>query len=271
MSEVAPLGPFSLDAALRFLDSFAPAGAAGQGATYAAAHVVDGAPVVVRVTDAGGGRLDVTPGAAVPLVRRMFCLDWDGEAFAALEDPVVAALRRAYPGLRPVLFASPWEALAWAVIGHRVPMAQAARLKDALRDELGPEVEGARAFPPPEAVLAHGAPGLPAIKAERLKALAARAAAGELDAERLRAMEPDAARAWLERSPGIGPWSSAFVLIRAVGFTDLLPTAESRLAASVAAHYGLSAAPTDEELAAIAAAWSPFRAWAAFLLRVDAR
>lgn len=267
---IAPRGPFSLAAALRFLDAFAPAGTAGQGDAYEAAHVVAGEPALVRVTEPDAGRLEVTPDAAAPLVRRMLCLDWDGDAFAALPDPVLGALRSRHPGLRPVLFGSPWEALCWSLIGHRISMAQAARLKDRVRDRLGPEVEGKRAFPPPEALLGAELPELPSTKAERLRALAGRGAAGELDAELLRGMEPDAARQWLERSPGIGPWSSAFVLIRGVGFPDLLPTAERRLAASVAAHYELAAPPDDAELAAIAAAWSPFRAWAAFLLRVDA-
>jgi 3-methyladenine DNA glycosylase/8-oxoguanine DNA glycosylase len=223
----------------------------------------------VRVTQPEAGRVEVLPDAAAPLVRRMFCLDWDGDAFAALEDPVLRELGARHPGLRPVLFATPWEALCWMLIGHRISMAQAARLKDALRDAIGPEVGGRRAFPPPEAVLEHGAPGLPEIKAERVRALAQRGAAGELDAELLRAMEPDEAREWLERSPGIGPWSSAFVLIRGVGFPDLLPFADRRLAESVARHYGLPAPPDEAQFAEISARWAPFRAWAAFLLRAD--
>ena len=226
-------------------------------------------PVVVRVTQPEAGRIEVTPDAAAPLVRRMFCIDWDGDAFTALEEPVMRELRLRHPGLRPVLFATPWEALCWTLIGHRISMSQAARLKDALRDAIGPEVEGRRAFPAPEAVLEQAAPGLPDIKAERVRALARRGAAGELDAELLRAMEPAEARAWLERSPGIGPWSSAFALIRGVGFPDLLPFAERRLAESVARHYGLPAPPDEAQLAEISARWTPFRAWAAFLLRAD--
>jgi DNA-3-methyladenine glycosylase II len=156
--ELTSAGPFSLQAALRFLDGFAPAGAAGQHQGYAGAHVVDGRAVLVEVTERAPGRLVVTPDAAAPLARRMFCLDWDGDAFAALPDPVLQAVRARHPGLRPVLFASPWEALAWAVIGQRIAMAQAARIKDALRDALGPEVAGRRAFPPPETLLERGAP-----------------------------------------------------------------------------------------------------------------
>lgn len=83
-------------------------------------------------------------------------------------------------------------------------------------------------------------------------------------------MEPAEAAARLEESPGIGPWSSAFLLIRAVGFPDLLPVAERRLAASVASHYGLAGPPGADELAAVAEGWRPLRSWVASLLRVDA-
>jgi DNA-3-methyladenine glycosylase II len=255
---------FSLPAALRFLGGFAPAGApdAEAGEEYVAAHVIDGVPRLVRLTPA----LEITPAAATPLVRRMFCLDWDGAAFAALEDPVVRDLRARHPGLRPVLFATPWEALVWAIVGHRISLAQAARLKDALRDALGPEVAGRRAFPPPAALLEHGVPiRLPEVKLERLLTLAERGAAGELEADSLLAMGADDARAWLERSPGIGPWSSAFVLIRGVGYPDLVPSGERRLEAAVAVHYGPGAS-----LAEVSRAWAPFRSWVAFLLRVDA-
>ena len=268
-----PAGPFALAAALRFLDSFAPAGAAAQGTAHEGAHVIDGRAALVRVREVAPGRLEVTPDGAAPLVRRMFSLDWDGDSFDRVGDPVVRGLRERFPGLRPVLFPTPWEALCWSVIGQRISIGQAARLKDRLRDALGPEAGGRRAFPPPEALLRRGVPDtvrLPDVKADRLMALAERGAAGELDADRLLAMAPEEARVWLERSPGIGPWSSAFVAIRAVGFPDLLPVGERRLAASVQRHYGLPAPPADAELAAHAERWSPFRAWAAFLLRVAA-
>ncbi len=179
---------------------------------------------------------------------------------------MLGEVQRRHPGLRPVLFATPWEALCWALIGHRISMVQASRLKDRVRDRYGPQVEGRRAFPAAAALLELDAAqaGLPAVKAERLRALAARGVAGELEPDALAAMAPAEALAWLERSPGIGPWSSAFCLIRGVGFPDLLPAGERRLDAAVAAAYG--GAPADS----VTEGWAPFRAWAAFLFRVDA-
>jgi 3-methyladenine DNA glycosylase/8-oxoguanine DNA glycosylase len=268
---VSSRGPFSLAAALRFLEGFEPAGAGPQAECYRATHVVDGEARLVTVREAADGGLEVSGGpAAAALVRRMFSLDLDGEAFygpVAARDPVLAALQRRLPGLRPVLFATPWEALCWAILGHRVTMTQAARLKDRVRDAYGPLVDGLRAFPAPEALLDLDGPGVgvPGVKAERLRALAERGAVGELEAERLRELGPDAAREWLERSPGVGPWSSTFCLIRAAGFPDLLPVGERRLDAAIAGAYGPGAT-----LAAVGERWAPLRAWAAFLLRVAA-
>src|SRR5204862_534776 len=91
---------------------------------------------------------------------------------------------------------------------------------------------------------------------------------GDAEAERLLARAPAEARAWLEQSPGIGPWASEFVLIRGVGHPDLLPEQEPRLLESVRRHYGLDHPPSAEELARLGERWAPFRSWAAFLLRV---
>jgi DNA-3-methyladenine glycosylase II len=274
VATVRPVGPFSLAAALGFLEGFPPADGAGpHGAAYRAAHVLDdGVAHVVAVEDAGDGTLHVAPDAAEELVRRVFALDWDGDAFARLGDPVIAALRDARPGLRPVLFATPWEAACWSLIGHRVAMRQAARIKAAVRARFGPEVEGLRAFPAPHQLV--DAPleqaGVPELKADRIRALAERAAVGDLDADVLLGMPTAEAQAWLQASPGIGPWSSGFVLIRGAGAPDLLPVGEKRLHAAVGAAYGLGRPATEAELAELGARWAPFRAWAGFLLRVAA-
>jgi DNA-3-methyladenine glycosylase II len=66
-------------------------------------------------------------------------LDVDGSGFPAVgeRDPVVAGLQRRYPGLRPVAFWSPYEAAAWAIIGQRIQIRQAAAIKARMADQLG--------------------------------------------------------------------------------------------------------------------------------------
>jgi 3-methyladenine DNA glycosylase/8-oxoguanine DNA glycosylase len=287
---LAVRGPFELQQALGFLRGFPPAGAEEQGGEYLAAHAINGRALLVRLRDHPDGGLelgvlgyDLTDDdldAAERLARRVFSLDWDGDAFLALgeQDAVLASVQRRFRGLRPVLFGSPFEALCWAILSQRVTLAQAARLKARLGAVYGPTVEldgdEYQAFPAPEHLLELSAAldadilRVPAVKLERLAALAQRAAAGDFEAERLLGMPLDEARAWLEQSPGIGPWASEFALIRGAGHPDLLPSQEARLLQSVQRQYGLDAPPSLEALEQLSAGWIPFRSWAAFLLRV---
>jgi DNA-3-methyladenine glycosylase II len=149
-----------------------------------------------------------------------------------------------YPGLRPVRFYSPYEAAAWAVIGHRIRMTQAAAVKARLAEQHGQRVHVAgqtlHAFPAPLALrVLTRVPGLTDVKVERLHALAEAAAAGELDAARLRAMSADDALAALRTLPGIGPFSAELILIRGAGHPDVFPRHERRLHASIADGYDL--------------------------------
>jgi DNA-3-methyladenine glycosylase II len=290
-SEIAIHGPFSLDTVLAFLEGFPPAGLSGQRMGYRGAHVLGGAVALVSVWQSAAERLAVSvepeplePGAidaAVELVRRIFSLDLDAQAFAEVvgrADPVIAGLLARYPGLRPVLFGSPFESLCWAIVSQRISLRQAARLRAGLVSAYGPRVtvdgQTWRAFPAPEHLVALDPEQdgkmlrLPAVKVERLQRLAQRGAAGELDAERLLAMPEREARAWLEESPGIGTWASEFALIRGAGHPDLIPRRERRLTAAVRWAYGLDHEPDDAEIRAIGERWAPFRSWATFLLRV---
>jgi DNA-3-methyladenine glycosylase II len=112
--------------------------------------------------------------------------------------------------------------------------------------------------------------GLPELKVERLHAVAEAALAGRLDPERLRALEPDAALAELQELPGIGPFYSMLVLVRASGHADVLAEGESRVLAAAEHFYGLDRPPSPERFGELAEAWRPFRTWAIVLLRYAA-
>ena len=74
--------------------------------------------------------------------------------------------------------------------------------------------------PTPSSVLQiESLPGLPADRIPRLHAVA-EALRGQLDAQRLRAMPPEDARAELQQLPGIGPFYSSLIVIRACGHAD---------------------------------------------------
>lgn len=287
-------GPFELGQALGFLRGFLPAGGSGTGGTpsggdrYRAAHVIAGRPLGIELSQDAEGLLLGIAGAgastahlfeAEELARRLFSLDLDGALFqgrVGKADQVIAGLQRRFPGLRPVLFATPFEALCWAVLSQRTRMSHAAHLRSKLVAALGPTVimDGGQltAFPGPEHVLAAagelaGVVGLSAVKASRLQGLAERGERGDFEPRRLREMSDERARAWLEQSPGIGPWTSEFVLIRGVGRSDLLPRGEWRLLSAVQRYYNLAERPSFEELERLSRGWEGFRSWAAFLLR----
>jgi DNA-3-methyladenine glycosylase II len=225
---------------------------------------------VVRGEVQGNGE----PGAVKAQLARILSLDYDGEAWLAVgeRDPVIGELQRRYPGLRPPLFNSPYEAAAWAIISARRPARQAATARDAIAGRLGRafELDGERvaAFPTPQRLLeVRAMKGLPEIKVRRLRAVAEAALAGRLDAQRLRRMEPEEALAQLQELPGVGPFYAMLVLIRASGHADLLPVGERRVLACATHYYGLRDAPAPERFAEIAEAWRPFRTWASVLLR----
>ncbi|MGB3680862.1 MAG: hypothetical protein WA990_00085, partial [Rubrobacteraceae bacterium] len=184
----------------------------------------------------------------------------------------VGKLQERYPGLRPVCFYSPYEAAAWAIIGNRIRIVQAAKMKKRMAEELGPVVEIAgepeRSFPGPSR-LAHleGFPGLFGRKAEYLRAIGRAAAEGWLDAVYLRSLPVEDALAELKELPGIGDFSAELILLRGVGEPDLLPTNEPRLGRAVAMAYGLDEPPTTEELERMAGTWRPYRTWVSLHLR----
>jgi len=304
---LTPAGPFSLAAGIRFLKGFTPARYhhAADGilrlafpaddatsviaATVRQAVGADGAPGTVQAefTVHPGTPAQVQAAAAGPTadaavrtqLARILSLDVDGTALPALAaDPVVAGLMADYRGLRPVCFHSPYEAAAWAIIGNRIRMTQAAAIKAHIARRHGHRIHLAGqtlyAFPAPAALrgLTH-VPGLTDLKMRRLHALAEAALDGELDAARLRALPADHALAELRALPGIGPFSAELVLIRGAGHPDVFPRHEPRLHQAMATAYGLDPAATNDvaRLARIADRWTPYRSWVALLLRTRAQ
>ncbi|MEV0276509.1 DNA-3-methyladenine glycosylase 2 family protein [Streptomyces sp. NPDC050610] len=307
-----PAGPFSLAAAIRFLEAFTPASYDGSpdGVLRMAFPSDDGEAVIgcaVRQEEAADGAEAAAGGAPATVhaeyslhvdgravrpvdgapaaeaaraqIARILSLDVDATGFPGLgdADPVVAGLQAEYPGLRPVLFYSPYEAAAWTIIGNRIRMDQAARIKARLAEEHGQAVEVAgrrlHAFPAPSALrrLDRFA-GLTDIKTERLRTLADAALDGRLIATQLRSLPAEFALTDLKELPGIGPFSAELVLIRGAGHPDVFPAHEPRLHQAMATAYGLDAAAADTaRLTAVAAAWRPYRSWIGLLLRAHAQ
>lgn len=280
-------GPFDLGQSIRFLTAFPPACRADAAAEPGTLRLVFPAEAgwehvgaAIRQRSPGSLDLEIFAGEeladeVVAQVRRILSVDIDGVGFAHVgtTDPVVRRLQQDFPALRPVLFHSPYEAACWAIMSHRVRMSQAADVKLRLAEEIGQPVDvGGQvlmSFPAPDVLAGvEVRQGLPSVKIERLRAVANAAKDGLLDAAYLRAMPVPEALKWLQRLPGIGPFSAQLILIRGAGHPDVFPRDEPRLQEEMRIAYDLPLAP-PEELEQLAEAWRPFRSWVAFALRND--
>jgi DNA-3-methyladenine glycosylase II len=278
---IAPRGPFSLDQAGSF--GFGPREAEAGGAMrlcFAADASGSATGVVLREADDGTITGEVqgdTPIADVrSQVARILSLEHDGEAWAQVgaRDEVIGALQARFLGLRPVLFHSPYEAAAWAVIVARTGRAQAKNVRRALSERYGATFALAgvtmAAFPSAEALLEIDEPiaGLTHEKHLRLQGIARAELEGRLDVGHLRELGPEAAMAELQELRGIGPFSASLVVLRATGFTDVLPVEQPMVQRAVEHAYDISTPLDPEQFETLAEPWRPFRTWATVLLRV---
>jgi len=273
--ELSAQGPFSLEQSIQFAGGFMPFGQKEQGSHLHLAFVPEGSdePVGACVRQEGATVIVESEQPVDDAVSRILSLDVDATGLAALgaADPIVARLLAWYPGLRPVLFATPFEAAVWTVLSTRVQMRQAAAVRRRLADKLGTPVsihgDVRQAFPAPSQIASLTSfRGLFGRKPEYLRELAAAARAGRLSAAHLRSLPPEAALAELRRLPGIGEFGAELILIRGCGAPDVLPKAELRVLAAAALAYGWPEASYDR-FAEVAKAWRPFRSWISFLLR----
>ena len=229
---------------------------------------VDDGPVEVEVIGPADGE------AALAQTARVLSLDRDAASYPEVgeRDPVVGRLMTRLPGLRPPLFHSPYEAAAWSVMSARRPARQMAMVRDRLAAEHGRvfEVAGQEvaAFPRPAALLAvQSVPGLPAVKVERLQAVARAAEEGVLDVERLRALGPEEAHAQVQALPGIGPFYAFLIVLRSVGFADVPVTQEPVALDLMGRLYGLGRRATAADVERLTDPWRPWRTWTTVLLR----
>jgi AraC family transcriptional regulator, regulatory protein of adaptative response / DNA-3-methyladenine glycosylase II len=220
--------------------------------------------------------------AAVQRCRRLFDLDADPEAVTGYlgDDPVIGPLARACPGRRSPGHVDGNELALRAVLGQQVSVAAARRLGARLTAAYGKPLERAEGalthcFPTAE-TLAGADPAtlpMPRSRASALTALAAALASGELSLDP--GADWDRAEAGLLALPGIGPWTAAYIRMRALSDPDaFLPadvgvlSALSRLSA-VPAGTGASGSPGSpgraraaRAAAELAESWRPWRSYA---------
>jgi DNA-3-methyladenine glycosylase II len=201
-------------------------------------------------------------------------LDEDGTFWEEVgkKDSIIQNLQLKYEYMRPTLFHSPYEAAAAFIIGHRISITQARKIRSALADEIGEKIkvgnEFVFAFPHPRKLLSlEEFKGLNETKIIRLRDVAKAALDGILDREYLRSLNDEEALLKLETIPGIGPFFSQGILYRGVGIKDGF-TRDDMTFHAIKAAYNLKENATEEEILEIAKKWQPYRMWAIVLLHV---
>ena len=152
---------------------------------------------------------------AISKVRQLLDLDADpvhiNETLRL--DPKVAALVDERPGIRVPGSTNGFETAVGAVVGQQISVAGARTLLGRLVDTT---------FPQPEELLDRDLEsiGLTTARQRTLRALAEAVASGELQLDS--SVDRDQTRAQLMGLPGIGPWTTNVIAMRALGDTDVL-------------------------------------------------
>ncbi len=165
------------------------------------------------------------------------------------------------PGLRLLGSLDAFELAVRAVLGQQVTVKAAANLAAKLTERFGAPVvtpfEGVdRLFPTAERLAEAGADaiaamgGQPRARAATVHRLAVEVASGRLLLTRGAVA---AGREGLTRISGIGPWTTEYVALRALGDADAFPLGDSALRSA----FG------DRDLKAAQEQWRPWRAYAA--------
>jgi DNA-3-methyladenine glycosylase II len=212
--------------------------------------------------------------AVAAQTARILSVDVDATGWDELgaADPLIGRLQAARPGLRPPLFHSAYEAVAWAVLSARRPHQQMAEVRRRLSEQYGAVLDVAgepvAILPTPAELLkVTDFDALPEVKLRRLRGVAMAALDGRLDTAALKALALDEAESRLRELDGIGPFYAQLVTIRALGHTDAVPLTEPAVLAEAARLMGYDRPFTPADYVKAVERWSPWRTWASVAIR----
>lgn len=271
--------PFDLDAMFEFL--------AGRAIPGVEAVIADCYLRTVRIDGHRGWlRVSATPNhhtlrieisdsliAVLPqiLVRLRIQFDLDARpdviARQFAEDPVLAASVKRRPGLRLPGAFDPFETCLRAILGQQVSVRGATTLAGRMAARFGEPVETPYSelcylSPTPDSLAeaevdAIAGIGMPGKRAETIRYLADAVARGKIRLQT--GIEPTPLIERLQQIPGIGPWTSQYIAMRALHWPDAFPAGDLGLAKA-------SGLRSVKELNVLAERWRPWRAYAAIHL-----
>ncbi len=223
--------------------------------------------------------------AALPLIerciRRLFDLDADPARIAAhlSSDPLMAPLVAARPGLRLPGAWDSFELAVRAILGQQISVTRATALAGKLvalcgtplPPAIGLPLDGLHHLFPTAIQLARVDDvglvlGMPRARAAAITALAKAAATDANLLEPRLTLEESVAR--LRHLPGVGEWTAQYIAMRALHVPDAFPHSDIGLLRAMQTTAGRPISAS--QLLARAAAWQPWRAYAAMHLWASA-
>ena len=108
--------------------------------------------------------------------------------------------------------------------------------------------------------------GLSYAKAAYLRDLAEKVESGELDLDRLPALEDREVADMLVSVKGLGQWTADMFMMFHLGRPDVLPVGDLGIRKAAELHYGLRKLPSPDRLKRLARPWRPYRTLACVYL-----
>lgn len=236
----------------------------------------DGVPGIVRFTFDSPARSNVVHMTGTRLLDSRVLREVADQVFGLssdlrlaedglAKDPTLAPIIARQRGVRVPGTPDPFELAVRAVLGQQISVSRAAQLASKLSRTWGEAVPEpasglTHAFPGPEALVNADLSrlGLPSLRRRAVSALARRVLDGDLVLDGTRSLSHTTEA--LLAVPGIGPWTCAYVALRALGDLDSIPTQDLGLRAAVSDD-GIPVTAT--QLSCRAEAWRPWRGVAA--------
>ncbi len=207
----------------------------------------------------------------VARLRSVFDLDARPELIATMlsSDPLLARSLAVRPGLRVAGSFDGYELGVRAILGQRISVKGARTLAGRFVSSFGEALPSSllgggadRLFPLPARIAALDQKKLEAIGIGRpaaapILALSRAVASGALDLAP--GADPERTAVELQAIPGIGPWTSSYIALRALRHPDAFPAGDLVL-------QRMMNVTTERQAEVRARAWSPWRGYAAFHL-----
>ncbi|MBU1882258.1 hypothetical protein KKA08_09485 [bacterium] len=209
-------------------------------------------------------------------IVRMLCLDLELDHLyeAIMADPVLHRYCLHNRGLKPVIDASPFEAITWAIIGQQVNLKFACQVKRGMLERYGRRIryKGRTFFryPEPKDLAFLDPVTWKEFKSSQRKAEYiidfSRLITEGFDLEGLANLTDEEIIEKLLQIRGIGNWTAEYALIQGFGRWNALPTGDAGLQNCFKRLYELDRKPTYEELVKKAGSWQPYRGLATYYL-----